>query len=817
MHDPNLPVQQHRNISTEDLSLPLPAVPPPSTTTSSTSFQKISQPPIQILPTFPTTITPPKTTTTLPTNSVTKSEAITTAISSPPSTLPIPPVSPPAATITDDLEDFSDTSVQSVFKTEPYSRRDTESRKKSTSTDRASPTPSNSSHRKSVSFDLADPQYRTIYFDADQIQATPVRREPEVVSVFQRARSQERLLNDNYEVPVEVVVTKLKKGILRAPSPMLTSSNNSTLDRPPTQPPAEPSRPISHHLQTDRENPFRKEFFAEEESPPDEHHSPDQNIYEEIDFTRAKFRDSSDSDGYGDNRSLSDRDSKMLSRNNRPRSTYDSDTSVMSPIEEHTSSRYYSNEHLGGAGGESERRIPIKWPMHKSTGNLMTDRAAAAAKPPLPPKPSSALKYANISYKDGLISEEIRQSMQRIEEKFDAYAPLPPLPSPSPSPTSSTGFPKFKRHASVDRPSESPPPPPVNLATLPSRKKLNRFDADPTIIGIVPAKFDILPTARRVEFVSSENSAEHILVTESTHRELMLHENHIRNTRREAEQPKFNVPVRQAPPPPSPGTPPVFSPLPPPPPLTPPILLRQPPPPPPPFSSSPFFPPTQILPVQYSHLPMPQQPTGYFQQHPTATQFTYQKPSMPPPPPPPPINNTTIHHHHVGGYSVGGTMPPPPPPPQNPTQPPSSASYMVSDVLGPNSYNMQHHQQPFPSMHQQPLFVNTDTNWSQYYQQQQQLAHQQYQRQYLQEVDYQLQQQQQLQHKKYQLQLQHQISVSSSSASSNANATSASRVKQFNRNNHFVVPSSPTPSNSSSRSESSSITSPPILGKQTSV
>lgn len=770
-----------------------------------------------------------------------------------------------------DFDDFSDASTSSrqftvkkpstnIITAEPYTRRDTENRKvhaevialpkvisagKEKADRSGSPTPSNSSHRKSVSFDLGDPEFRTIYID-----------DPQIVTI-KKSISHERLLNDNYEIPVETVKHQ-KKGILRSPSPM---SNNSTLDRPPIVPPAPlpvntaRREKILPDGEIERENPFRKEFFAEEE----EDHSPDQNIYEEIDFTRAKFKDSSDSEGYESGRiSGPGRESRFLNRE-RPKSTYDSDNSVMSPIEEHTSNRYYSNEHLLE---EPEKRIPIKWPVHKSTGDLL-DRSNI--RPPLPPKPPAklpdALSYANVSYKDvqstsqsielvEVIEREtpiVSETTPRPESKkfeFDAYAPLPPLPSlPPPSPRIKT----FKRHPSTERPTESPPPPPVNMATLPSRNKVHRFDADPTIIGIVPTKFHILPTARHVEFVH-ENSPENILVTETTHREIMLHENDLRNSIRESQSiaapsSKLNVPVRQAPPPPPPAhrqqsTPST--------PMTPQHVQS------PMFMPSQIFPQSQILPVQFSHLPMPQQ-TGYFQ--------PFQPPLPPLPPTAQPITTTTtIHHHHGGGYSVGGTGHSSPMP-----------NYMVSDanMLG-SHYLHQHHQHqqqsaqtskhhhqvmtdgqvghpfmmpyfskqilspppPLPPLSSgHPLYVNVspENNWQNYYTQQQ--HHQQFQRQ---------------QHLLLQAQSVPQLDYPNSSINSTSSLSHSTNAQNFQSYKHntnsylselspieIAGPPSPAPSSTSSNNSSYRSTaastliksnrakratgSPPILGKQTSV
>ncbi|XP_020811022.1 protein lap4 isoform X23 [Drosophila serrata] len=219
------------------------------------------------------------------------------------------------------------------------------------------------------------------------------------------------------------------------------------------------------------------------------------------------------------------------------------------------------------------------------------------------------------------------------------------------------------------RPRESPPPPPVNYATLPSK-----VPGTPTLREEESLYMEALPPTpsqlRPHEFVH-ENSPDNILVSPQEHREYLLRENELRNQLRAPYEPAPPIPIVSS------GysvTNPFLDscdtdidslPLPPPPNYSPPAQqqtptnhhqhhtrhLHEPPPPPPPVfqfpspltanaSSSPscssnaaaaaattnrlmdsspqqllvagspanIFPTAQILPVQYASLPQPQQP-----------------------------------------------------------------------------------------------------------------------------------------------------------------------------------------------------------------
>lgn len=582
-----------------------------------------------------------------------------------------------------DIDEWSDTSNSSqrpkskIIRIgnqtgEPYSRRDI--------TPKSSPTPSTRSHRKSVSFDLGDSD-------------NPIN------DIAPRASSMERLLNDNYEVPVAESMHKphLRKGILRSPSPMSTS----TLDRPPLTP--TPTLPVGAGRrdtgfvdnEIERDNPFRREFFNEADEP-------SQNIYEEIGFNK-------------DPNECPDNENDRIYRNvlsSKSKARHDTSESVHSSADAY---RYHSNEALLDA---NVKKIPIKWPATKSTGDLSIRPKEG---PPLPPKPK--VKTAEIIYNQGL--KTLQQEMQigdlvELEHNpltntvspvsktiksldFNADTPLPAIPQ---SPI---------KIVTKSRPNESPPPPPVNMATLPSRHKMHRIDADPSIVGIAPPVCGL--TTPRPVALRAENSPDNILVSESTHREMLIHENQVRNhlISDGNVSPKVNIPVRHAPPPPLPHKAPT--------------------------TPSHGLPPPQIVPVQFSHLPMPQH-AGFFHASPFPTTntstaqgtFNYTPSAaaaanlMLSPPPPPLMPNYLVSsdpnavnpfafpsHAYQPHYT---TSPPPPPLPPLPN----------------NAHHFQSHYSNLAAS--QPAL-----NWSYYQQQHQQQQHQQHQHNQIQ-YEYEHQQQQ---------------------------------------------------------------------------
>ncbi|XP_037051947.1 protein lap4 isoform X3 [Bradysia coprophila] len=560
--------------------------------------------------------------------------------------------------------DLHTQSTQTFSSHEPYSRRDIEegetksdigsvtsrpsSRNTIHKTEVISTGTNTSSHRKSVSFDLGEFEYTPAGAAANDDE-----------SVFQRSSDNTHIdpaLNDGYEIPrcsppaVPTVEKSQKKGILRSSSPM---SNTSTLERISMS--SYTRKDLPSEPEIDRENPFRKEFFT------DNGRSGEYNIYEEIGASRH-INDLSDNER--------NRDVKT-----RPKSVYEN---VVNSDNNHQTTRidnkFVSSDNLSS---DSEQKIPIKRPIYKSTGNIFGNRPAN--KPPVPPRPPN-VKHADVVYNEGLktIQSEMEHGdlveymMHNVETNtitviktdndrtdlhtydFNDDLPLPPIVSPVMSPTPQG----IRRNLSIDRPKESPPPPPINLATMPSRNKLRSSDLiDPSIIEIVPAKYDVFPTPKRVQFVN-ENSLNNILVTEDTYRDMMLQENELRNAISQSHTESRNIPIRQAPPPPPPthqpspqqhqqqqqqqqqtvmmpsSTPNLSSPtgslhsyqqtM-----MTPVLSHNQ------------IFPQSQIVPVQYSHLPVPQQ-AGIFHtfQSPTSQiNYSYQSPS-------------TMSQSNIGGFMV---------------------------------------------------------------------------------------------------------------------------------------------------------------------
>lgn len=231
--------------------------------------------------------------------------------------------------------------------------------------------------------------------------------------------------------------------------------------------------------------------------------------------------------------------------------------------------------------------------------------------------------------------EKTKESPPRLAT-FNPSNPLPPIPiSPNASKSPPPPYAKvLKRPTSVERPTVSPPPPPVNLKTLPTADKLQPIKTDDgTRIEIVSRSTDDLRKFHRTEH--QENAAEYSLVTEETYREILLQENELRNAmqREVLIESSENVaiagsriPVRKAPQPPSPmqkhsKTASISSDA---------VSQDQ------SISSSTntstaqIFPVTQILPVQYSHLPTPQQP-DYFLAFPAAAPPSCNMVSIPQP------------------------------------------------------------------------------------------------------------------------------------------------------------------------------------------
>lgn len=520
-------------------------------------------------------------------------------------------------------------------------------------------------HRKSVSFDLSDNEYIPVLGPHDDGTTRDNKRSvknrvstptPKVIydppnenlsDIFlsQLTRSDAEIDADGYEIPIQYTKNRQPqvKGILRSPSPSPSAlSTTSSLDRPVIINPNQMVTAAVVHTRHDerneieRENPFRKEFLANRQY---------ENIYEEIQCdvpTKYIIRN----DDGSETTKETTRKPPIGEYKVRPKSAHYPIDSAYTEIKPKS---YHSNENL--LEDISKPGITTVKPVSKSMGNLAVERPKH--RPPLPPKPPQ-VKHADVLQNEAL--KVLQSEMERgnfyefkheaqtneikslrsdgngnvtsktptIEVKhrkpFNPGSPLPPLPP------FKVEKPATKTHDIVHEAaslSDSPPPPPINLATLPTLDKLHKVEGFDEHVTFIPSRMELIPQRPDCHH---ENSPDNILVTEEAYREILLQENEVRNIIQQERDIKSRIPVRKAPPPPPPATE-----------LSASTCSST-------FSSSPapaaatasassvhqpsqsqkifmssiptqIFPPTQILPVQYSQLPMPQQP-GYYQAFP---------------------------------------------------------------------------------------------------------------------------------------------------------------------------------------------------------
>lgn len=580
-----------------------------------------------------------------------------------PSTPPPPP--PPPARQYDEL-DHTEIEIE-VFDIEPH-KYEPKSKAHSTSTQ-------TQTHRKSVSFDLSDNEYIPVL--AHDEPEPPDNIGELFLRQFSRENSHED--NDGYEVPIKYPSgprskpTKQVKSILRSPSPSSKAPTTpSSLDRPlitsyiqQPQPSTSVTTAIVHTVvaptsddEIERENPFRKEFLGRRA----------ENIYEELDFDeqipKRTVQITQIETKVKDTEQEKQKPSVTSLVKQRPKSAYESREYTEILTKSHP-----SNDNLSE---KPESSLISTQSTSRSTGSLITDRPKQ--KPPLPPKPPSkpgssvkspspVIKRADLKQNEALktFQEEMlrgdlyefvhdaetnqitrikqqatnipiatakaAEPVARTETKepprlttFNPSSPLPPIPK-----NTKTNTPPYskvlKRGTSVERPTVSPPPPPVNLSTLPTSDKLKTLRTeDGSKVEILSTSTEELRKCHRDEY--HENAPEYSLVTEETHREILLQENEIRNAMQQEQvvtetvTTTSRIPVRKAPLPPTVKTTATTttttttnkhhkntS-------ISSDVISQE-------HSSatqstsSQVFPVTQILPVQYSHLPTPQQP-DYF-------------------------------------------------------------------------------------------------------------------------------------------------------------------------------------------------------------
>ncbi|XP_055300011.1 protein lap4-like isoform X6 [Sitodiplosis mosellana] len=596
------------------------------------------------------------------TDSLSSADTMISASKKPPPPRPPSPLQPPPLARQYDELDRTEIEIE-VFDTEPY-KYESKSKPQSMSSQ-------TQTHRKSVSFDLSDNEYIPV-LEHDEPEPTDNIGEL-FLRQFSRENSQEE--NDGYEVPIKYPSgpkskpTKKVKSILRSPSPSSKAPTTpSSLDRPLItsyiqQPQPSVTTAIVHTVapstddEIERENPFRKEFLGRRA----------ENIYEELDFEEQAPKQTVQITPIETKVKEQEKPKQIdpSSVKQRPKSAYES-----REYAEVQSKFHSSNDELSE---KSESTLISTQSTSRSTGSLLIDRPKQ--KPPLPPKPSKpsssvkspspVIKRADLKQNEALktfqqemlhgdlyefVHNAETNQITRIKQQatsipiaiakspepivkeetkepprlttFNPSSPLPPIPK-----SNKTNVPPYskvlKRGSSVERPTVSPPPPPVNMSTLPTADKLKQLRTeDGSRVEILSTSTEELRKFHR-EY-HHENAPEYSLVTEETHREILLQENEIRNAMQQEQivtetvTTTSRIPVRKAPLPPTAKTTTMST--------TTNKHHKN-----PSFSSdvsqehsstmqstsssssssSQVFPVTQILPVQYSHLPTPQQP-DYF-------------------------------------------------------------------------------------------------------------------------------------------------------------------------------------------------------------
>ncbi|XP_067616409.1 uncharacterized protein scrib isoform X4 [Eurosta solidaginis] len=472
-------------------------------------------------------------------------------------------------------------------------------------------------HRKSVSFDLSGDERSKSDYERSQT--------PDGYSRYYD--SEQEYSSACYRLP--------RKGILRSSSP--SSSNNSTFERfkrPEKLPPIVPTvarikeieSPTVQHVRASSPLSSRDQSSVGYRSPPPQ---PEKVLVsEEIERDnpfREAFQDKTKSDEYTEL-------AKAISKS----------PSALKSAREHFFFGSKSTENLLGTerSASSVRSTPstVVSAYSKSIEDLVSSSKGAKPKripPPIMPKPKTknaelvhnealdAFQKSDVGYGDFTVFEH-DPTTNRIHE-VRSPPPLSPPPSvPSttfatPSSSSAKLPVRVKTPRSPLRPRESPPPPPINYATMPTSTPTSKHDTqneESYYMEVLPSlplatEDKIPPSQRRPSEFIHENSPDNILVSEEEHRTILLHENEIRNqlcsVSRMSQIPELGAPHEDAPPIPSyerikhspmvdflSSTAAVHTGF---------ASNNN------PLSPTQIFPTAQIFPVHYTNLPQPQQPS----------------------------------------------------------------------------------------------------------------------------------------------------------------------------------------------------------------
>ncbi|XP_017487852.1 PREDICTED: protein lap4 isoform X6 [Rhagoletis zephyria] len=409
-------------------------------------------------------------------------------------------------------------------------------------------------HRKSVSFDLSGDERSKSDYERS--------RTPDGYSRYYD--SEQEYGSSRVRMP--------RKGILRSASP--SSSNNSTLERsrrPEKLPPILPTvarikeidSPTLQHVRSSSPLTGGESKSSGYRSPPPQ---PERvPVYTEIERDnpfREAFLDKSKTDEYTE---LAQAMSKSPSALKSPREQFFFGSK--------STENLLSSERSPSSGRSTPSTVVSAH--SKSTEDLISNSTGAKPKripPPIMPKPKTkkaelvhnvaldAFQKADVGHGDFTVFEH-DPTTNTIHEVRSPPPPTTPTVPLTPTSGNIAKLPvRIKTPRSPSRPRESPPPPPINYATMPKptspgvkvKSSEEAFYVE-VLPPLQPPPDDELPPSQRrpSEFIH-ENSPDHILVTEEEHRTIMLHENEIRNQLRnvgkKSQIPELGAPHEDAPP-----------------------------------------------------------------------------------------------------------------------------------------------------------------------------------------------------------------------------------------------------------------------------
>ncbi|XP_070073163.1 protein lap4 isoform X12 [Drosophila takahashii] len=173
----------------------------------------------------------------------------------------------------------------------------------------------------------------------------------------------------------------------------------------------------------------------------------------------------------------------------------------------------------------------------KSTENLSTTTGTRPKVPP-PTAPKPQLKKANLVRNVALETfqnTDVGQGDFTVFEHDASTNTIHPVEAKLPV--------RLVTKTKPGRPRESPPPPPVNFATMPTRvpstPSLKEMEAESIYMEALPPT----PSQLRPHEFLHENSPDNILVSPQEHREYLLRENELRNQLRAPYEPAPPVPI----------------------------------------------------------------------------------------------------------------------------------------------------------------------------------------------------------------------------------------------------------------------------------